>query len=64
MNLTHTVVWTDYRFYSSKLCLFFPEALTRKYKTIAYMVHLLQNVKGTCFNYYSIHVVDGKAIET
>ena len=34
-----TVAWTDYRFYSSKL--FFPEALTRKSKTIAYLEHLL-----------------------
>ena len=39
--VTHTVVWTDYRFYSSKLCVFFPEALTRKFKTNAYMEHLL-----------------------
>ena len=36
-----TVAWTDYRFYSSKLWFFFPEALTRKSKTIAYMEHLL-----------------------
>ena len=46
-----TVAWTDYRFYRSKLWFFFPEALTRKSKTIAYMEHLLQNIKGTCFNY-------------
>ena len=37
----YTVAWTDYRFYSSKLWGFFPEALTRKSKTIAYMEHLL-----------------------
>ena len=36
-----TVAWTDYRFYCSKLWVFFPEALTRKSKTIAYMEHLL-----------------------
>ena len=42
--MDYTVVRTDYRFYSSKL--FFPEALTRKSKTIAYIGH----VKRTCFN--------------
>ena len=36
---TYTVVWTDYRFYSSNF--FFPEALTKKSKTNAYMGHLL-----------------------
>ena len=30
---------------------FFPEALTKKSKTNAYMGHLLQNVKRTSFNY-------------
>ena len=38
---SYTVVWTDYRFYSPKLCFFFPEAQTRKSKTNAYMGHLL-----------------------
>ena len=47
----YTVVWTDYRFYSPKLCCFFPEALAIKSKTNAYMGHLLYNVKRTCFNY-------------
>ena len=37
---THTVAWTDYRFYRSKLFFFFPEALTRKSKTIAYIEHI------------------------
>ena len=37
--LNSTVVWTDYRFYSSNF--FFPEALNRKYKAIAYMVHVV-----------------------
>ena len=32
-----TVVWTDYRFSSPKLCCFFPEALAIKSKTNAYM---------------------------
>ena len=36
----NTVARTDYRFYSSKLWFFFPEALTRKSKTIAYMEHV------------------------
>ena len=31
---------TDYRFYSSKLCFVFAEALTRKSKTISNMGHL------------------------
>ena len=39
--IKYTVVWTDYRFYSQKLCFFFPEAQTRKSKTDAYMEHLL-----------------------
>ena len=39
--MDYTVVRTDYRFYSSKLWGFFPDALTKKSKTSAYMEHLL-----------------------
>ena len=41
MESNYTVVWTAYRFYSPKLCCFFPEALTIKSKTNAFMGHLL-----------------------
>jgi hypothetical protein len=42
--LSDIVVWTDYRFYSPKLCCFFPEALAIKSKTNAYMGYLLHFV--------------------